>query len=745
VDVPRRGRHPHALAREPAVARAPDRTTSSAARVHQLLPAALAHAACLAVAALLLLAAAQPLFAEDTWWHLGMGEAYAAHGPWLAADPFLFTASGPPAPAAWASDVALHGVLRACGFSGLRVAHALAVAAILALAWSALRRASDSALFASLGAALFGSLCAYRLFQLRPHLVSIAAALLLFRLLLEDGAPPARWRVATAVVLMAVWANAHGAFLLGPVLLASALLGLALAAPLRPRERAGDRARARRLAAALGLGILATLANPAGASLHGLYFAAGGETPALELVADEWSPLHLLELPALGSLPSPLTWLGVWGLLLATPAAVLLQEWARRREGDHPSTPPVDPALAGAAVFSLLALLSALRLVWMAVFPLLLLGRAVRARGVLRHPPRPAPVWGGALAAVLLVPAFVRFGDWPMISQGIQRASWARPYHPAKHHAHAVWFLRDAGLEGRLWNDYLDGNFLGYWLAPRLRVFVNGSLNVPGEVMQARRALIEHRGLEAGESFDELLDRYGVDLFFGTGLPSVPPPPRRGPATTAHLEGDPGWIPVFRNLESAVYLRRNARNRANLERVADYYARAGVAFDPEHGFDAERVLRESPRWALAHALVPVGFQDLERAALSPDPARRRAARGRLARLLAALGLYERAEALDRGLLRASPRNLFAARRLVWSLLRQGRRSEALEAAQRLAAVAAPDDGLSGLLVAAARAEPGTAPPAALLPLFTRPELPALLAGLRGPEVRSPPGRPHDLL
>ena len=45
-----------------------------------------------AVALLLLVSAGQPLFTEDTWWHLAMGEAYRANGPWLAADPTLHTA-----------------------------------------------------------------------------------------------------------------------------------------------------------------------------------------------------------------------------------------------------------------------------------------------------------------------------------------------------------------------------------------------------------------------------------------------------------------------------------------------------------------------------------------------------------------------------------------------------------------------------------------------------------------------------
>jgi hypothetical protein len=126
------------------------------------------HAAALAVAGAVLVAAAQPLIAEDTWWHLAIGRVYAASGPWLSADPFLHTAEGPPAPAAWLADVALHAIERAGGFTALRGFQALLVAAILAAAWHALRLASGSRALASLGTALFAALAAYRLFQLRP-------------------------------------------------------------------------------------------------------------------------------------------------------------------------------------------------------------------------------------------------------------------------------------------------------------------------------------------------------------------------------------------------------------------------------------------------------------------------------------------------------------------------------------------------------------------------------------------------
>lgn len=691
-----------------------------------------------ALALLLLAAVGQPLATDDAWWHLALGRAYAEQGPWLAADPLLFTAPGPPLPAAWLSDVVLFGALHSLDFAGLRVAHVAMVAAILALAWSLLRRASGCGLTASLLTGAFAVLATYRLVQLRPHLVTILATLVLYRLLIEPAAPPSRRRIAGAAALLALWANAHAGFVLGPILVAAALGGLALAAPLRrPEARRRDRARAVWLALALVLGGAATLASPNGFDPHLAWLAAGSTTPALGRVADEWLAVDPFRLPVSHLPPSPLSWGLVWGLLAGTPVAAFLAARGWRRGADDAAA-GTDPALVALAAVSLVALLSAVRFLWLGIFPLLLVARSVRSArsGVAR--------WAVTGATVLLVPAFVLLGPWPMLSRAIPRswAGYAQPYSAARYYGHAVWLLEDAGLEGNLFNDYFMGGFLGFWLAPEVRAFANGTLNLEAEAMEANRPIRERRGVRPGEDFPELLDRLRVDLFLGIRLPEVGHPTRPWFSTTGHLERTAGWIPVFRNLRSALYLRDDPRNQANLERVAAYYAREGVPFDPERGFDAERVVREAPDWAVDHGLVPFDIQQLVSASHDVDPMRRRWAQDRLASLYAALGLYERAIRLDRRLLKGAPDALAARRRLVWSLLRLGRSSEALAESEALSEAPA-FDGLSHAIADAAQdvasgREADAAGRVARLPVFTRAEAARLLDGFVPPPVRGQP-------
>jgi hypothetical protein len=529
------------------------------------------------------------------------------------------------------------------------------------------------------------------------------------------------------LLFFACWANLHGGFVLG-----LALLGAAAAAAAVARHE-----RARWLAWTFAAALAGSLLNPIGWRAHALYFAAGGATPDLAMIVDEWAPLRLFALPVANRPPTLLSWALVWGLWVATPCAVLWHARARRAAR---TAQPLDPALLAVAAAGLAAPLTAVRLVWLVIAPLLAIGSAARA---LAAPAHRASGWATALAALALVPAFARYGDWPVVSSGIDASVYERPYPPEKFYAQPVWFLRDAGLEGRLWNDYLNGNFLGYWLAPQLRVFVNGSLNVPRALI-ADGAAIRARAGVSGATFAELLDRHEIDVFFATGVPAIPRANHPARYTTTHLEATPGWLPVFRCVDGAVYLRQDDRNRANLERVAAYYARERVPFDARRGFDVAAVVRESPSWASAHGILPADWRELDAAARSSTPAESGPAQGRIATIYALLGLYEQAASLDRERLKQSPRALPPARRRVWSLLHLGPSDELARAAERLDAIAPTPGTLASALVEVAHSLPSLDAEAAralvaTLPMFTEPEARRTLAAFAAPPARPAPG------
>jgi tetratricopeptide (TPR) repeat protein len=194
---------------------------------------------------------------------------------------------------------------------------------------------------------------------------------------------------------------------------------------------------------------------------------------------------------------------------------------------------------------------------------------------------------------------------------------------------------------------------------------------------------------------------------------------------------------VFRNARSSLYLRDDARNAGNLRRIADAYARDGVPFDPQIGFDPDRVLRERPDWAIGHGLVSRSFERLRADSLSTaDPRKRLSALGRIATSYALLGLYERAIDLDAQLLAVNPREVGPRRRLVWCLLRAGRLAEARHEAQRLTA----SDPLTRAIAEVARrtaVEPTSELEAWIrrLPLLTPGQLRSIASELPSPPVR----------
>jgi hypothetical protein len=185
-----------------------------------------------------------------------MGEVYASETLWPEADPMLHTAGDRrPVQHEWLFGVAVFGLERAVGLQGLRVVHLIAVLGIVLLVFASFRRESGAALPALLATSVFLALSWRRLYQLRPDLVSIPAAILVYRLLLRSGEGPTRRQVALAAALFWVWANFHSLFVIGLVLGAAGWLGIWAARGLAVRLPAAEHAILRRTPARVGAAI----------------------------------------------------------------------------------------------------------------------------------------------------------------------------------------------------------------------------------------------------------------------------------------------------------------------------------------------------------------------------------------------------------------------------------------------------------------------------------------------------------
>lgn len=175
-----------------------------------------------------------PLWHTDIWGHLAFGRATVQNGWPIATEPFCAGFSDPAAPGAyanWLSQVGFYLTYAlgekiatwtgadplAGGTEMLRLALSLLVTLKLWLLWLAFRRLTNSPGWATAGLAVVLILNLGNLWVIRPQVIGeVGAATVLLALALPTV--PRRFTF-TLPLLMVVWANAHGSFLMGLALL----------------------------------------------------------------------------------------------------------------------------------------------------------------------------------------------------------------------------------------------------------------------------------------------------------------------------------------------------------------------------------------------------------------------------------------------------------------------------------------------------------------------------------------------
>ena len=585
----------------------------------------LAVVACAGLLALVLWVAGRPLSTPDLWFHLKAGEAYFNQGLWPAHDPMLFTGlSTGPVQHEWLFGVFAHLGEGALGFHGLRLLHVAMVLGVVVLVAHLARKAAGSWTGAAAGVAAFLLLAWPRLVQFRPDLWTIAAVCAVYLLLLAPSAGPTRRALLLALGLHLLWSNAHSLAAIGVVLTASTLLGVAFERGIleqteRPPEamRARAAARMRALALALPLLLVVGLIHPRGVDQLLTFFISTSDTAIWE-IHDEWSPFHPLSLSANGGRVSRLGFLVADGIMLGFAALAVVRLRALRGRVTVEALERFDPPAFITAAAACGAMLISVRFLWMGLLPLLYLLTALRGL----RAGRPAALLPASIASALALFAW-NAGGLAAYASDVPRGAadyLGTPVNRGRFAHEAAQFLLDVEARGRLFNPYELGAYYGYHLAPGLRTFIDSRTeHYTAEVFAEWRS-ITFRGRHAdGRDFLQLLDGRQVDFFLGVG------PPGYGysvPYTLASLDGQRGWVRVFRNAGQVLYLRDVPRNRDNLERIARHYARQGVPFDHHAGLDVGALLERNLPWALQQRVVPAGFRSVrERAAAGERPAR----------------------------------------------------------------------------------------------------------------------------
>jgi hypothetical protein len=443
--------------------------------------------------------------AVDLAYHVKVGQLMAIGHTLPRTDVLAWTTAGRPwLDQSWGAQLLLYGIWRLGGFPLLTVVEAvLAVATWGLVAAACRRRTANLRLIA--GAVLAGYVVAAAAFSVRPQMFS----LLLFaaELYLLEVART-RPRVALAIpLLMPLWANLHGAFIVG--------IGLLVIEVLAAGWRR-DRAAAARYLLVTALGVAGLLANPWGVRVLGYALSLPANREVTGIVS-EWGPTTVRQLT---------------GILLVLAMGLLVVALVRA-----PAPGRVPEQLLRMALLGGLAVWAVRGIAWFGLALPVALCALARQR-----PARPAgddrgtPVVTGLLLALLAVALVVAsppvgrtlFGHRPeLTSAPVATADWLAA-HPQP---------------GRMFNYQPWGSYLELRLGPRVQVGFDSRIELPPADRWSRYLAV----LTGHWDAERQLDSWGVDHVVASR--------RATPDLVALLEASGRWRLAFSSGDERVYLR----------------------------------------------------------------------------------------------------------------------------------------------------------------------------------------------
>jgi hypothetical protein len=449
---------------------------------------------------------AQVPSAVDLAYHLKVGELIVAERAVPRTDVLAWTTAGRPwLDQNWGAQVALHGIWRLGGLRLVTVTSALCAVATWGLVAAACRRRTTNLRLIA-GAVLAGYAVAAAGLSPRPQLFSM----LLFAAelyLLEVARTRPRATLAIPL-LMVLWANLHGAFVVG-----IGLLVIEVAAAIWRRDRPG----AARYLLVTVASLAGLLVNPWGVRVLG-YAISFPANPAVTGIVSEWGPATLRQ-PA--------------GALILVGIGVLVVALVRA-----PSPERAPEQLLRMALLAALALWAIRAGAWFGLALPVALCALSRQEGPVGEGPaeRGVPLLSGLVLAVLAV-ALVA------VSPPVARALLgSRPELHDAPAATASWLAANP-QPGRMLNYQPWGSYLEFRLGPRVQVGFDSRIELPPAGEWSRYHAVITGRWDAERLLDEWEVTHVVTSRAGT------------PALVELLEASGRWRLVFSSGDQRVYLR----------------------------------------------------------------------------------------------------------------------------------------------------------------------------------------------
>jgi len=451
----------------------------------------------------------------DLWGHLTFGRDIVSTGHIVQVDRYSFTSDRPWVNHEWLAEVTMAQSYRLAGPAGLVGLKAVVIAALMLLVWRHVRRLRPppAVAIALMTIAFLGTF--WRTHTVRPQLFSVLffAILLIAMVRFDEGR---RRRILAVPLLMAVWVNVHGGWIVG-----LAVLGLWTAARIFDTRRDLSPAHRLMLAAVGLLAVGATLINPYGIEMW--TFLSGTVRLGRDDI-EEW-----------GSILTHPVALGVPWLLMLSAAVFAAWRSPQLRRYDYLTI----VGLFGLASFRV----SRLDAFFGLTVVILLTPGLVGALRTVSSAPRRAspPLSAGVLAITIVTIGLMLLPAAPLLSRYAACLPIDGPWVPEPD---AARFITDNRLTGRMvtWFDW--GQYAIWHFGPGLRVSMDGRR----ETIYSEQTIHAHRRFYAAD--DTALP------YLRTLDPDYIWVPRRVPI--ANRLADAGWTAVFSGPISMVFARPGA-------------------------------------------------------------------------------------------------------------------------------------------------------------------------------------------
>lgn len=476
---------------------------------------------------LFLFCAIYPLAHTDLWGHLAYGKWIVDHQALPETEPFLPLCRGVPViDSCWLSQVTGYAVYRSTGLAGLQGLYAGLMTLCAGLLAYGLRRHAGTGWIA-VGLVVWLVLSWVPLSVIRPQLAGLACFMwLLTRTVSRRPSTSDWWSIPLVFV---VWANLHGSFAMGLLLLGVRAIGSWIDHIFRFSSllpRLGGPAMSWILLTELAAA--ATLLNPYGLGLH------------LEILrfAENLNLQDLTEWQAMNMRTTAAQILFVCGFLVA-----LIYRWTPRRVSAFELI-----ALGG---FGWMALTCDRMLLWWAPLAANLLVRHAQAlsnRWRKQLPGPPYVVTRGLWLVVCIGVPWIVFAISPIGMRLMKSREPALKVALSKQTPlEAIRYLNENPPQGLVFNSYEYGDVLGWSGPPGMQLFLNSHAHlIPRDVWQH---YMQVTGVQSG--WEDILDRYGVN--------TVVVDRQFREALIRRLESSGRWTIGYQDSQAAVIFRKGTR------------------------------------------------------------------------------------------------------------------------------------------------------------------------------------------